>query len=141
MGSTVELSSRKLVVAAIALTVVSAGVGAGVTIAALSVSPIAPGAGTLTGSGVLTIDSQELQYTGTNVTAVNATINNTDTASHTVDIHVALRNTTSGTVVSEATVTGVSVAAGSTTTATVSLPSPVTTDEFNRVEVNVEQTG
>lgn len=141
MSSTVELSKKKLAAAFVALTLVSAGIGAGVTIVTLSVSPISPGAGTLTGSNVLSIESQELQYTGNNVTGVNVTVNNTDTSSHTVDIHVALRNTTSGTVVRETTLSGVTVSAGTAETFTVSLSPSVSTADFDKVEVNVEQTG
>lgn len=141
MGSTIELSTGKLAAVTIALSLVSAGVGAGVAIVTLGVSPVAPGAGTLSGTDVLTLESQEILYQGNNVTAVNVSVNNTDTSSHTVDIHVALKNTTSGAVVSETTASGVSIAAGTVETTRVDLPSPVPVDEFDKVEVTVEQTG
>lgn len=141
MMSSIKLTTPKLVAVLAAVSVVSAGVGAGVAVVTLGVSPIAPGAGTLTGSDVLAIDSQELQYSGNNVTAVNATINNTDSTSHTVDVHVALVNTTSGETVRTATVSGVSVAANSTKTVTATISPEVSVASFNKVEVNVEQTG
>lgn len=139
--SSIELSTPKAVAALVAISVVSAGVGAGVTIVTLGVSPVAPGAGTLTGSDVLSIDSQELQYSGNNVTAINVTVNNTDTTSHTVDVHVAMVNTTSGETVRTTTVSGVSIAANSTNTVTATISPSVSVGEFNKVEVNVEQTG
>lgn len=139
MGS-VEISSTKLVAVMLGVSVISAGVTA-VAITTLSPSPVAPGAGTLTGSDVLSIDSQELVYTGNNVTDVNVSVNNTDTTSHTVDIHVALVNTTSGETVRAETVSGVSIAAGTVETVTVGLTNSISVDEFDKVEVNVEQTG
>lgn len=141
MDATIELPKNKLIALVVAISVVSAGVGAGVAIVSLGVSPVAPGAGTLTGSNVLTLESQELLYDGNNVTAVNASINNTDSSSHTADIHIALKNTTSGAVVAEETVTGISLPANTVTTTTITLSSPVAVDEFDKVEVTVEQTG
>lgn len=140
MGS-VELSTPKAVVVLLAIVVVAGGVGAAVTIATLGVSPVAPGAGTLSGSDVLSIDSQELQYTGTDVTAVNVSVNNTDSTDHNVDIYVALENTTSGEVVASETLSGVTVSANSVTSTTVTLSNSVSVSEFDKVEVNVEQTG
>lgn len=141
MGLQTELSTGKVVAIALGIAVVSAGIGAAVTIVTLGVSPVAPGAGTLAGSDVLSIDSQELQYTGTNVTGADIVVNNTDTDPHSVDVHVALRNTTSGTVVRSTTVTSVNVPAGGTTNATVSFTDSVSVGEFDKVEVTVEQTG
>lgn len=141
MDATIEIPKNKLIALVIAVSVVSAGVGAGVAIATLDVSPVAPGAGTLTGSDVLSLESQELQYQGNNVTDVNVTINNTDTTDHTADINLVLRNTTAGSVVAEETVTGITIPAGTTETTTITLSSPVTVDEFDKVEVTVEQTG
>lgn len=135
------MSTKQLAAVLIAASVVSAGIGAGVAVVTLGVSPIAPGTGTLAGSNVLTIQSQELQYTGNDVTAVNVTINNTDTSPHTVDIHLALRNTTAGTVVQSQTITGVTVPAGSTNTVQITLSPSVSVTEFDQIEVNVEQTG
>lgn len=141
MDATIELPKNKLIALVIAVSVVSAGVGAGVTIATLGVSPVAPGAGTLTGSDVLSLESQELQYQGNNVTDVNVSINNTDTSDHTADIHLVLRNTTAGSVVAEETVTGITIPAGTVETTTITLSSPVGVDEFDKLEVTVEQTG
>lgn len=141
MKDKIVITSTKGIAILLAVVVISASVGAAVTIATLGVSPIAPGAGTLTGAEDLSIESQELQYSGSDVTAVNVTMNNTGTTDHTVDLYVALENTTSDTVVEEQTVTGVSVAAGSTNTTQVTLPNSVPVSEFDRVEVNAEQTG
>lgn len=138
--SSVDISTTKLVAVMLGVSIISAGVTA-VAITSLSPSPVAPGAGTLTGSDVLTIDSQELLYTGNNVTDVNVSVNNTDTTSHTVDIHVALINTTSGETVRAETITGVSIGAGTVKTSTVTLTNSVSVSEFDKVEVNVEQTG
>lgn len=140
MGS-IEITTPKAAVVLVAVIIVAGGAGAAVTIMTLGVSPVAPGAGTLTGSDVLSIDSQELQYTGNDVEAVNVTVNNTDSSSHTVDLYVALENTTSGEVVASETVTDVTVAASSTETTTVTLTNSTSVSEFDRVEVNVEQTG
>lgn len=136
-----EIPKSKLLALIIAVSVVSAGVGAGVTIATLGVSPVAPGAGTLAGSNVLSLESQELLYEGNNVTDINVSINNTDGSSHTADIHVVLRNTTAGSVVAEETVTGVSLPANTVTTTTITLSAPVAVDEFDKLEVTVEETG
>lgn len=141
MGTNIEIQKNKLIVLIIAVTVLSSGVGAGVAIVSLGVSPIAPGAGTLSGSNVLTLESQELLYSGNNVTDVNVSVNNTDGSSHTADIHVVLRNTTAGSVVAEETVTGVSLPANTVTTTTVTLSAPVAVDEFDKLEVTVEETG
>lgn len=138
--SSVDISTTKLVAVMLGVSIISAGVTA-VAITSLSPSPIAPGAGTLTGSDVLTIDSQELLYSGNNVTDVNVSVNNTDTTSHTVDIHVALINTTSGETVRSETITGVSIGAGTVKTSTVTLTNSVSVSKFDKVEVTVEQTG
>lgn len=131
--------SLKFMAVIVALSLV-AGSAAAVTIVTLSVDSIAPGAGTLSGSSNVDLDSQSLVYEGNNVTAVDVVVNNTDSgSSHTVDVHVALTDS-SGTAVVSATNSSVSVAAGSTKTVTVSFSSAPGVDEFQESEVTAEET-
>ena len=119
--------------------VVSAGTATAVTIVTIDANPIAPGTGTLSGSSDLTLDSQDLQYSGTNVTAVDVNVTNTAASDHTGDVYVALQDSSGNTVASE-NVTGQTFTGGATTTTTVSFSSEHAPDTFSRVEVNVEET-
>lgn len=125
---------------AVAVLLVSAGTAAAVTILTVNPNSVSPAEGTLSSSADVTVDSQHLSYTGVEVTALDVVVNNTGGSSHTVDLHVALRDS-SGTVVESLTKTGVSVPAGSTTTVTVGFASAHRVDSFTDVEVTVEVTG
>lgn len=85
-------------------------------------------------------DAQALTYSGTSATGVDVTVNNTDSSSHTISIHFAIREA-DGTIVESTTETGISVGAGSTQTVTWTFSSEHAVDTFSKVEVTVEQTG
>lgn len=132
--------TSKAVVAVVLVCVMSATVSA-VTVAALTVNPIDAGSGTLSESNHIGIDSQNLVYEGNNVTGVGVNVNNTDGSNgHTVDIYVAVKDS-ADTTVTTGTVTGESVSASSVKTVSVSLRTSPGVDQFQEVEVTVEETG
>lgn len=138
--SPVGLTRGQLVVLGAVAIVASAGTAAAVTIIVANPNTIAPAAGTLSGSPDLTVDSQSLTYSGTDATGLDVVVNNTGTSSHTVDLHFVLEDST-GTVIENATKTGVSIAGGSTSTVSWTFNSAHAVDTFSRVEVTVEVTG
>lgn len=135
----VRASSHRAFVLAVVLLVVSAGTVAAVQVLTRNPNPVTAAEGSLSSSPV-TVDAQSLTYSGTDATGLDVTLNNTDTADHTTDLHFALRQT-DGTIVEQTTVTGVTVGAGSTTTATWTFAAEHAVDTFSQVEVTVEQTG
>ena len=136
-----KLRSSIPIWAVIALViVVSAGTATAVTIVTIDANPIAPGSGTLSGSSDLTLNSQELQYSGNNVTAVDVNVSNSAASDHTGDVYVVLQDSSGNTVASE-TVTDQTFTANSDTITTASFTTEHAPDTFSRVEVNVEETG
>ena len=133
----IELTASQLVASIVVLSVVS-GSAAGVAITTLTVNDIRPGSGTLSAASSISIDSQDLTYEGNNVTAVDVVVNNTGGSSVTVDIHVALKDS-NGNKVDAKTVSGQSIGASSTATVTASMGNTPGVDEFQEVEVTVEQ--
>lgn len=117
----------------------SAGTATALAILTVDPNPITPAEGSLSSSPV-TVDSQSLTYSGTNATGVDVVVNNTDTADHTVDVHLALR-TADGTLLESTTVSGQTVTTGATATVTWTFASSHSVDTFSTVEVTVEQTG
>lgn len=130
---------RQVVTILVAGLLASAGTATALAVLTVNPNPITPADGSLTSSPV-TVDSQSLSYSGTNATGVDVVVNNTDTADHTVDVHLALR-TADGTLLESTTVSGRAVTAGSTATVTWTFASSHSVDTFSTVEVTVEQTG
>ena len=136
-----KLRSSIPIWAVIALViVVSAGTAAAVTIVTIDANPIAPGSGTLSGSSDLTLNSQDLQYSGNNVTAVDVNVSNSAASDRTGNVYVVLQDSSGNTVASE-TVTDQTFTANSDTITTASFTTEHAPDTFSRVEVNVEETG
>lgn len=131
--------TSKAVMTIVLVCLMSATVSA-VTVATLTVNPIDAGSGTLSESTNIAIDSQNLVYEGNNVTSVDVTVNNTDSTSHTIDLYVAVIDSADATVTT-GTVTGASVSASSLKTVSVTLGTSPGVDEFQEVEVTVEETG
>lgn len=126
-------------VLAVVMLMVSASTAAAVSIILLDTNPVAPGEGLLSGSSDLVLESQSLTYTGNNATGTDVVVNNTGASSHTVDIHYAIKNTTSGTVVESGVVTGESIPVGAKTVS-ITFKSEHPVDTFHKLEVNVEET-
>lgn len=133
------VTRQQITIFLIVALLASAGTAAAVNILTKNPNPVSAAEGTLSSSPV-TIDSQSLTYSGTNATGVDIVVNNTDTGSHTIDIHIALRKA-DGTVVESTTKTGTSVSAGSTKSVTWTFSTEHPVDTFSDVEVTVEQTG
>lgn len=127
-------------VLAVVMLLVSASTAAAVSIILLDTNPIAPGEGLLSGSSDLVLESQSLTYVGNNATGTDVVVNNTGASSHTVDIHYAIKNTTSGTVVESGVVSGQSMPANTATTVSITFNSEHPVDTFHKLEVNVEET-
>lgn len=137
--SGVFTGSRQTVALVVVALIVSAGTAAAVSILTVNPNPISPANGTLSSSADLTVDSQSLVYSGTDVTGVDIGVKNTAGSSHTVDVHVALVDS-GGTTVATKTKSSVSVAASSTTTVSVTFASSQSVSTFTTVEITVEET-
>lgn len=131
---------RKTVLIVALVLLLSVGTAVAVTIITIDPNTIAPGEGTLSGSADLTLDSQSLTYTGNNVTGTDVAVNNTGTSDHEADVHYALRNTTSDTVVESGTVSAPTLTAGNVTTVSITFTDEHSVDTFDKLEINVEQT-
>jgi|GEM_PF-1499566 len=137
-----SFSKTQFVGILLVVTIVAAGVGTGVAYVQLEPNPITPGAGSLDGSNDLTLESQALQYQGNNVSSVDVTINNINAdVTYKVDIHLAFRNTTEGELVTSVDSMTRTVNAGGTTTINVDVPSNIGVNQFDQLQVNVEQNG
>lgn len=132
-------SVRNTVALILVVSLVSGGAAAAVTITTLDTNPVSPGAGSLSEASDLSINSTNLVYEGTNVTAADVTVNNSASADSTVNIHVALKTST-GTAAETQTLSGKTVTASSSATFNVSFSSTPGVDEFSDIEVTVEQT-
>lgn len=133
-----DVTRSQILVLGVVVLVSSAGTAAAMSILTKDPNPITAAEGTLSSSPV-TVDSQSLAYSGTNATGVDIVLNNTDSSSHTVTLHFALK-TSDGTIVERTTITSQSVGAGSTSTITWTFSSEHSVDTFSEVEVTIEQT-
>lgn len=130
---------RRVIAVILGTLVVSAGTVAAVNILTKNPNQITAAEGSMSSSPV-TVDSQSLTYSGTNAASLDVVVNNTDTSSHTVDLHFALRKS-DDTVVESTTKTSISVSAGATKTVTWTFNNEHAVDTFSQIEVTVEQTG
>lgn len=94
--------------------------------------------GALSDSNDLTVDSQRLTYSGTEIEGVSVVVNNTGTT-HEGVAHVALRDSSGNLVASKSTSTQ-TFAGSDTTTVTVTFASAHSVANVSRVEATVEQT-
>lgn len=117
----------------------SVGTGAALTIVTVDNNPLNPGSGTVTSSTDLTLKSQDLIYTGTDVTAADVTVSNAVASDHTGDIQVVIQDS-SGTIVGQGTATSVTFTGSSDTPTSVTLDTSVDMSKVGSVEVVVEQT-
>lgn len=118
----------KVVTGIVLICLMSVTVSA-VTVATLTMNPIDAGSGTLSESTNIVINSQSLTYEGNNVSSVDVDVKNTDSVSHTVDVYVAIKDSSDVTVTT-GTITGESVSASSIKTIPVSLGSNPGVDQF-----------
>lgn len=94
--------------------------------------------GALSDSNDLTVDSQRLTYSGTEIQGVSVVVNNTG-ATHEGVAHVALRDSSGSLVTAKSTSTQ-TFAGSDTTTVTVTFASAHSVATVSRVEATVEQT-
>lgn len=129
------INKRNVIVGAIALALLS-GIAAGATVVALQYTPVSGAQGTLNSAELVT-QSSSLQYNEIDVSQVDITVENTGSNSHsgTVYVTVDAGGTTSTTQHSISSLSG-----GSTTTVTVDI-TDVSMENFNGVDVRIEQTG
>lgn len=123
----------------VAVLVTSAGTAAATSVLIENPNPVVPVQGDLTGSADLTVDQQQLEYTGTDVTGVTVTVNNTATTDHDGVLHVAVRQS-DGTLLTSTDTGTRTFSAGGTTNATVTFGSSLAVENVSTVGITVEQT-
>ncbi|WP_430504435.1 hypothetical protein [Haloparvum sp. PAK95] len=128
-----------LVLGVVLLSVVGTAAATSVVVTNDGPDPITGVEGDLQASGNLTVETQTLQYEGTNVSAVNITVNNTASTSVSGNIYVAIYDDTDSLLVSK-TRTGVSFPGGKTSTHNVTLSSNPYIGDVVRVEATIEET-
>lgn len=129
-----------LVLGVVLLSVLGTAAATSVVVTNDSPDPITGVEGDLQASGNLTVETQTLQYEGTNVTAVNITVNNTASSGVTGNIYVAIYDSTETLLVSE-TRTGVSFDANAKTSKNVTLSTKPYIEDVVTVEATIEETG
>lgn len=135
IGDWLGTGGRRLAVLVLAVMLIT-GVSVAAVVVSLSYTPVSGATGTL-GTADVQTDSSSLQYSGIDVIAVDITITNTDSGSaHDADVVVTV-DTASGTTTHTKTVSG--LGASSTTTLTVDI-TDVRMDNFNGIDVRIEQT-
>lgn len=124
----------------IAVLITSAGTAAATSVLVANPNQIVPVNGKLSGSTDLTVDQQQLEYTGTNVTGLTVTVNNTaSTTDHKGVLHVAVKKS-DGTILVNTETAIQTFAADGTTNITVTFGSSLDVANVATVEVTVEQT-
>lgn len=124
----------------VAVLITSAGTAAATSVLIANPNPIVPVNGDLSGSADLTVDEQQLEYTGTNITGLTVTVNNTASAtSHEGVLHVAVKKS-DGTVLVDTETTTKTFAADGTTNVTVTFANSLDVATVATVEVTVEET-
>lgn len=129
-----------LVLGVVLLSVLGTAAATSVVVTNDTPNPITGVEGDLQASGNLTVETQTLQYEGTNVSAVNITVNNTATSNVTGNIYVAIYDSNNNLLVSE-TQTGVSFAADAKTSRIVTLSTKPYIENVVTVEATIEETG
>lgn len=120
--------------------VISAGTAGATSMLVRSPNPIVPVEGSLSGSNDLTVDSQQLTYTGTEIDGLTVAVNNTAGTSHEGVVHIALRNS-SGDLVAEQTTSTQTFSSNRVTNVSVTFANSHSVANVTRVEATVEQTG
>lgn len=138
-GDSRRPSTRRLAVAIVVASLLSSTATA-VAIQTLTFNPIVPGQGPLESSGDIVLEDQDLQYTGTRIDAVNATINNTASTVHDVDVHVAVKDSTGSVLVSKTTSTTVSGNTVKTVTTDFAEGNEPNVNNVDEVEITLEVT-
>lgn len=134
IGRTISLRAAFLLV-----LVLGAGTAAAASIISADPNPAVAAEGTLSESGDITIDSQQLRYNGTEVEGVDIVVNNTSTSTTPEGIlHVAVRDSAGSHVTSTSTST--QTFSGDTTTVTIEFGQTYAIENVKQVEVTVEQT-
>lgn len=129
-----------LVVGVVLLSVLGTAAATSVVVTTDSPDPITGVEGDLQASSNLTVETQTLQYEGTNVSAVNVTVNNTATSDVTGNLYVAIYDGNGDRLVSE-TRTGVTFAADAKTSKNVTLSTKPYIEDVVNVEATIEETG
>lgn len=129
-----------VVLGVVLLSVLGTAAATSAMVTTANPSPVTGVEGDLQASSNLTVETQTLQYEGTNVSAVNITVNNTAGSSVTGNIYVAIYDSTGALLVSE-TRTGVSFAANAKTSKTVTLSTNPYIENVVTVEATIEETG
>lgn len=132
---------RKVPIWAVLMVVLVAvaGSAAALTVVNVDNNPLNPGSGAVQGSADLTLNSQSLVYSGTNVTATDVNVSNSVTTDHTGDIQVVLKDST-GTILETKGITGVTFTGSSDTVTTVTFASEHPMTDVAAIDVVIEQT-
>lgn len=138
-GDHLPLSTRRLAVATVVVCLLSSTATA-VAIQSLSFNPIVPGVGPLESSGDIVLEDQDLVYRGNKIDAVNATINNTASTVHDVDVHVAIKDSSGSVLVSKTTSTTVSGTTVKTVKTDFNTSNDPSVNNVDEVEINLEVT-
>lgn len=128
------------IVAAIVVVSLLSSTATAVAIKTLSFNPIVPGQGPLESSGDILLEDQDLLYTGNKIDGVNATLNNTASTVHDVDVHVAVMDSTGTVLVSKTTSTTVSGNTVKTVTTDFAPSNEPSVNDVDEVEINLEVT-
>lgn len=132
-------STRQLAVAIVVVSLLSSTATA-VAIQALTFNPIVAGQGPVESSGDIVLEDQDLLYTGNRIDAVNATINNTGSTAHDVDVHVAVKDSSGSVLVSKTTSATISANTVTTVTTDFADANEPSVDNVDEVEINLEAT-
>lgn len=130
-----RFNKRQVIVGAILLALFS-GVAAGATVVAFEYTPVSGAQGVLDTADLVT-QSSTLQYEGINVTAVDITVENTGSNAHSGTVNVTV-NTASDSTTTQKSISN--LGGGTTQTVTVDI-ADVSMEDFNGVDVRIEQTG
>lgn len=131
---------RKIPIWAVLMIALVAVAGSAAALAIVNVdnNPLNPGSGSIEGSTDMTLKSQSLVYSGTNVTGTDVVVNNTG-VEHTGNIQVVLEDS-AGNPLETKEMTGVIFAASSDTTTRVEFASEHSMADVSSIDVVVEQT-
>lgn len=132
---------RKIPIWAVLLVVLVsiAGSAAALSIVNVDNNPLNPGSGSVQGSDHLTLQSQNLNYEGTNVTGTDVTVNSTAASDISGTIQVVLKDSSGNSL--EVVETSASFLAGADTTTTVTFTTDHSMDTVSSVDVVVEASG
>lgn len=130
---------RRLAIAIVGVSLLSSTATA-VAVQSLSFNPIVRGVGPLQSSGDIVLEDQDIVHTGNRIDAVDATINNTGSTAHDVDIHVAVKDSTGSILVSKTTSTTISANTVKTVGTDFAQSNEPSVNDVDEVEINLEVT-